>query len=72
MGDGSYMHDFSWIGRIYDKLFDNGAFACVVDDIDVGGVAGMRRPDFNTERMEIVAWWVVFHCNSMWFVSLYT
>jgi len=71
MGDSSHMHDFSWIGRIYEELFDNGAFASVVNDVDIGGVASMGRPDFNTEGMEIVVLWVVLHCNSMRLVGLY-
>ena len=72
MGDSSHMQDFSRIGGIYNELFDNGAFACVVNDVDIGGVASMGRPDFNTERMEIVVLWVVLQCDSMWLVGLYT
>lgn len=72
MGDSSDMLNLSWIGRIHDKLFDNRALACVVDDVETGSVASMRRPDLNTERMEIMIWWVVLHCNSVGFVSLYT
>jgi len=70
MGDGSHVHDFSGMGRVHEELFDDGAFACVINDVEIGRVAGMGRPDLNTERMEIVVWWVVLHCNSMSFVSL--
>ena len=72
MGDRSDMHDFSWIRRIYEELFDNGAFACVIDDVDIGGITSMRRPKFNAERMEIVVGWVILHCDPMCFVGLYT
>ena len=56
-----------WVSGIEEELLDHRSFACMVDDVEVGGVPSVRRINLESKRVKVVSLGVVLQRDSLSF-----